>query len=42
MEKDEQAVRIREALAEYQADPDEYTFWEWEDIFEDRDPLEFL
>jgi len=40
---DEQAERIRENLALYQASAQyEYTFQEYEDIFEDRDPFEFL
>lgn len=40
---DEQAERIRENLAEYNASAQyEYTFEEFEDIFEDRDPFEFL
>ena len=38
--KEEQAARIREALAE--ADFSEMDFFEFEDIFEDADPLEFL
>jgi len=42
-ELDEQAERIRENLALYQASAQyEYTFQEYEDIFEDRDPFEFL
>jgi hypothetical protein len=42
MEKDEQAGRIREALADYYDSPEEYSFFDLEEIFEDRDPLEFL
>jgi hypothetical protein len=42
-ELDEQAERIRENLALYQASAQyEYTFQEYEEIFEDRDPFEFL
>ena len=42
-ELDEQAERIRENLALYQASAQyEYTLEEYEDIFEDRDPFEFL
>jgi hypothetical protein len=42
-ELDEQAERIRENLALYKASAQyEYTFQEYEDIFEDRDPFEFL
>lgn len=40
---DEQAERIRENLAEYHASAQyEFTLQEFEDIFEDRDPMEFL
>jgi hypothetical protein len=40
---DEQAERIRENLALYHASAQyEYTLEEFEDIFEDRDPIEFL
>lgn len=39
---DEQADRIREALADWQENPEEYSYSEFEDIFEDRDPFEFL
>jgi len=38
----EQDQRIKEALADYYANPDDYSFYDWEEIFEDRDPLEFL
>jgi hypothetical protein len=42
-ELDEQAERIRENLALYRASAQyEYTFQEYEEIFEDRDPFEFL
>lgn len=41
-EKDEQGERIRENWAEARENFDEYTFSELEDIFEDRDPLEFI
>jgi hypothetical protein len=39
---DEQAVEIRENLAEYFANPEAYSFGDLEDIFQDRDPFEFL
>lgn len=39
---DEQAVEIKEALADYFANPGEYTLADFEDIFQDRDPFEFL
>jgi hypothetical protein len=31
-----------EALKDFYANPDEYTYTEFEDIFEDRDPTEFM
>ena len=40
-EKDEQAERIRENLKEA-GDWSEMTLDEFEEIFEDRDPFEFL
>jgi len=39
---DEQGERIQEALADWEKNPQEYSFQDWEDIFEDRDPFEFL
>lgn len=44
MEKsmDEQGLEIQEALADYYANPGEYTLQDFEDIFQDRDPFEFL
>ena len=44
MEKnmDEQAVEIQEALADYFTNPDRYSFSDFEEIFQDRDPFEFL
>lgn len=39
---DEQAEEIREALAEYYENFEEYTFTDFEEIFQDRDPFEFL
>jgi hypothetical protein len=39
---DEQAVRIKEGVADYYANPDEYDQQSFEDIFEDRDPFEFI
>ena len=41
-ERDEQAERIMEALADWYENPEEYSFFDWEEIFEDRDPFEFL
>jgi endonuclease III len=40
--KDEQAQEILEALAEYYANPQDYTIADLEEIFQDRDPFEFL
>ncbi len=39
---DEQALEIIEALEEYYANPTAYTMQDVEDIFQDRDPFEFL
>lgn len=39
---DEQALEIKENLAEYYANPEEYTLSDLEEIFQDRDPFEFL
>jgi hypothetical protein len=39
---DEQAEEIRQDLADYYANPEEYTLEDWEEIFQDRDPFEFL
>jgi hypothetical protein len=39
---DEQALEIMEALEEYNKNPEAYTFADWEEIFQDRDPFEFL
>lgn len=39
---DEQAVEIMEALNDYYANPQDYTFADFEEIFQDRDPIEFL
>ena len=44
--KDEQAERIKESyslmMEEWEETGVSPTFSEWEDIFEDRDPFEFL
>jgi len=40
--RDEQTERIKEAVGEYYANPQEYSLQDLEDIFEDRDPFEFL
>jgi uncharacterized protein YfdQ (DUF2303 family) len=39
---DEQAQEIMEALADYYANPEQYSFRDLEEIFQDRDPFEFL
>lgn len=39
---DEQAMEIREALEDYYANPQDYTLADFEEIFQDRDPFEFL
>jgi hypothetical protein len=39
---DEQALEIKQDLADYYANPEEYTLEDWEEIFQDRDPFEFL
>lgn len=39
---DEQAERILENIAEWRESEYEYSLQEWEDMFEDRDPFEFL
>lgn len=38
----EQDDRIKEALKDYYENPQDYTQQDFEDIFEDRDPVEFL
>jgi hypothetical protein len=39
---DEQAQEILEALDDYYQTPQAYTMQDWEDIFQDRDPFEFI
>jgi predicted DNA-binding protein len=39
---DEQAIEIREAWEEYLENPEGYTLADMEEIFQDRDPFEFL
>jgi hypothetical protein len=39
---DEQAEEIKQALEEFNANPELYSFSDFEDIFQDRDPFEFL
>lgn len=41
-ENDEQGAEIMEALEEYYASPTAYSYQDFEDIFQDRDPFEFL
>jgi hypothetical protein len=40
--KDEQGERIKEAVSDYYENPQEYSYWDFEEMFEDRDPFEFL
>ena len=40
--KCEQTRRIAEQVALYHQAPDDYSIFELEDIFEDRDPFEFI
>lgn len=42
MSKTEQDARIREAFDDYLSNPEDYTTDDLEDIFEDRDPIEFM
>jgi hypothetical protein len=39
---DEQALEIKQDLKDYYANPEEYTLEDWEEIFQDRDPFEFI
>jgi hypothetical protein len=39
---DEQAQEIRENLKDYYANPEDYSLLDFEEIFQDRDPFEFL
>ena len=39
---DDQTIEIQEALADYYANPEAYSFGDLEEIFQDRDPFEFL
>ena len=39
---DEQAAEIRERVRDYYANQELVSFQEFEDMFEDRDPFEFL
>jgi hypothetical protein len=41
-ENDEQATEILEALEEWYENPQNYSMQDFEDIFQDRDPFEFL
>ena len=41
-EHDEQAERIRENVREYYASQELISLQDFEDMFEDRDPFEFL
>jgi hypothetical protein len=39
---DEQAEEIIADLKDYYANPEAYSFQDFEDIFQDRDPFEFI
>lgn len=39
---DEQAEEIYSDLKDYYANPGQYSMQDFEDIFQDRDPFEFL
>ena len=39
---DEQGERIKEAVRDFWKNPQEYSYTDFEDMFEDRDPFEFL
>jgi hypothetical protein len=39
---DEQAAEIRERVRDYYDNPQDYSYQDFEDMFEDRDPFEFL
>lgn len=41
-EGDEQAMEILEALEDWYDNPEQYSYNEFEAIFQDRDPFEFL
>ena len=38
----EQTERINEAVSDYWSNPQDYSFEDFEAMFEDRDPCEFL
>lgn len=38
----EQEERILENLKDYEENPQEYSYQDWEDIFEDQDPFLFI
>lgn len=40
--EDEQTERIKESLKDFYENPEDYSIWDLEEIFEDRDPTEFL
>jgi hypothetical protein len=39
---DEQTARIKESVKDYYENPEDYSYQDFEDMFEDRDPFEFL
>lgn len=42
MNNDEQGERIKETVKDYHENPLEYSYQDFEEMFEDRDPFEFL
>jgi hypothetical protein len=42
VEQDEQGEEIRERVKEFYENPQDYTLQDFEEMFEDRDPFEFL
>lgn len=39
---DEQGERIKEAVKDYWGNPQKYSYADFEEMFEDRDPFEFM
>ncbi len=39
---DEQGERIKEVVKDFWRNPQEYSYADFEEMFEDRDPFEFL
>jgi len=40
--ENEQTARIKENVKDYRKNPEDYTFSDFEEMFEDRDPFEFF